>query len=67
MSEWVGVEKEVADKVQVKTKQHKATDEGNRRRAERQKLKRRRGGGGDKGGKFIKETVKRWARRKISV
>lgn len=34
MSEWVGVEEEVAEKVEVETKQRKATDEGNRQRAE---------------------------------
>lgn len=36
-SEWVGAEKEVAEKVEVKTQQQKATDEGRGQRAERPK------------------------------
>lgn len=47
MREWVGAEKEVAEKVEVKTEQQKATatDERKGRRETRTKKKKKEGGG----------------------
>lgn len=62
MSEWVGAEKEVAEKkVEVKTKGQKATDETGGQRAKRQARRERKGGVDEKDGKETK-WQKRWDR-----